>query len=117
MLGALSVLWIVLAEVSESLATNDALGSGGSASNPTTCLPHCPRLPLDLLPTLGVLPRLGSNSAQPKGCLVGETCVVELLEKSTLVSGPKFALTAGNGDMCLPLGTCPLPTEFAVAPY
>ena len=108
---------MVLAEVSESLATKDTFGSGGAAPNPTICLPHCPLARLDLLCTLGVLPRLGSNSAQPKGCLVGETCVAELLEKSSLVSDLKFVLTAGNGDICIPLGTCPPPTEFAVAPY
>ena len=108
---------MVLAEASESLATKDALGSGGAAPNPTICLPHCPLARLDLLCTLGVLPRLGSNSVQPKGCLVGETCVVELLEKSTLVSGLKFALTAGSGDICDPLGSCPPQTEFAVASY
>ena len=85
MLGFLSELWMVLAEVSESRATKEAFGSGGAASVPRICPFHFPLLFLVLLWTLGVLPRLGSNSAQPKGCLVGETCVVELLEKITLV--------------------------------
>ena len=110
---------IVLAEASESRATREAFGSGGSTSVPTATavLPKLLLLLVVLVRTLGVLPRLGSNSAQPKGCLVGDTCVVELLEKSTLVSGLKFTLTAGSGDICIPLGTCPPPTEFAVAPY
>ena len=117
MLVFLSDVSIVLAEASESLATKEAFGSVGSVSVPTAALTTLLLLLIALDWTLGVLPRLGSNSAQPKGCLVGDTCAVELLEKSTLVSGLKFTLTAGSGDICIPLGTCPPQTEFAVAPH
>ena len=70
---------IVFAEAKDNLATSDTLGDGVSTGLPSPAL----SVPIALLLVtfrlvVGVLPRLGNNVAQPKGCRFGETCEVKL---------------------------------------
>ena len=87
-----------LADAKDNLATKEAFGVGDSTMLNEPMVDLLVFIVFCFLP-LGVLPRLGNSVAQPTGCLVGETCVVELLVQSSFVSILKFPLTTGKGDI------------------